>query len=196
MRALPRDQAARHDHGHLHEPPAQAEAGLGAHGTHRRSQPPEPEAARDRADLHLRHRPADGAQGLRRARPLARHEGARPDRRGGHASCATTSTRTSRSRATCAASARRRSSACRRSAPTAASATGAACPVQRPAHEDERPHAQGPEEDRRPRQEGASKWHLLVSTATRGRTRRRVTQEHRDRPGAHQDVVQQHDRRR
>ena len=29
MRALPRDQAARQDHGHLHQPPPQAEAGLG-----------------------------------------------------------------------------------------------------------------------------------------------------------------------
>ena len=30
VRALPRDQAARHDHGDLHEPPAQAEAGVAA----------------------------------------------------------------------------------------------------------------------------------------------------------------------
>jgi translation initiation factor IF-1 len=29
VRALPRDQAARPDHGHLHEPAPQAEAGLG-----------------------------------------------------------------------------------------------------------------------------------------------------------------------
>ena len=29
MRALPRDQAARPDHGHLHQPPPQAEAGVG-----------------------------------------------------------------------------------------------------------------------------------------------------------------------
>ena len=39
--------------------------GRRARGTHRRSQPSEPEAARDRADVHLRHRPADGAQDLR-----------------------------------------------------------------------------------------------------------------------------------
>src|ERR1043166_7398447 len=54
VRALPCDQAARQDHGHLHEPAPQAEAGL-AHGANRRRQHPEPEAARNRADLHLRH---------------------------------------------------------------------------------------------------------------------------------------------
>ena len=64
----------------------------------------------------------------------------------------------------------------------------------RPAHEDERAHAQGPEEDRRPRQEGEVAMAPPRKAAARGRTRRRVQQEHRDRPGAHQDVVQQHDR--
>ena len=73
----------------------------------------------------------------------------------------------------------------------------------RPAHPDERSHAQGPEEDRR-----------RVSARSRTRTDRGCShgspaqerrharphapqgaQEHRRRPGAHQDVVQQHDRR-
>ena len=64
----------------------------------------------------------------------------------------------------------------------------------RAAHEDERAHPQGPEEDRRSREEGEVDGTSSKEAAARGRTRRRVKQEHRDRPGAHQDVVQQHDR--
>ena len=54
---MPRDPAERPDHGHLHEPAPQAEAGLD--GPNRRRQPPAREAARGRAHVHLRHRPLD-----------------------------------------------------------------------------------------------------------------------------------------
>src|SRR3954454_18161373 len=81
VRALPRHQAAWAHHGHLHEPAPQAAAGLAKapvkerFGSYRRCESSEPEAARDRADLHLRDRTAVGAEDLRRPRPLARHEG-------------------------------------------------------------------------------------------------------------------------
>ena len=74
-----------------------------------------------------RDRPAERAQDLRRARALARHEGARPDRGRGRQAARPHRPSTTRSRATSAASARRRSSACPRSAPTAACATAATC---------------------------------------------------------------------
>jgi small subunit ribosomal protein S13 len=48
---VPRDQAARSHHGHLHQSAAQAKAGLS--GTNRRRQPSAREAARGRPDLHL-----------------------------------------------------------------------------------------------------------------------------------------------
>ena len=68
-------------------------------------------------------------------------------------------------------------------------------PVQRSAHEDQRAHPQGREEDRRTRQEGQVAWRLLARQRPAVARRRRVKKEHRHRPGAHQDVVQQHDRR-
>ena len=67
-------------------------------------------------------------------------------------------------------------------------------PGARPAHEDERAHAQGPEEDRRTRQEGEVGHG--TSSQIRGPRPHAAPgpEEHRHRPGAHQDVVQQHDR--
>ena len=67
---------------------------------------------------------------------------------------------------------------------------------QRAADKDERPHAQGSEEDRRARQEG-NEVERLGSSPPSGNTDSQSPsrqEEHRDRPGAHQDIVQQHDR--
>ena len=83
VRALPRDQAARSDHGHLHESSTQAKAGL-ATGTNRRSQSSQSEASQDRADVHLWDRTADGAQGRNRPRSHRGHEDLGPHGRGGH----------------------------------------------------------------------------------------------------------------
>ena len=90
---------------------------------------------------------------------------------------------------------RRRSSASPRSARTAGIRHRRGLPVQRPAHEDERAHPQGPEEDRRPREEGEVSG-ASPETGDPWSHPPPRQEEHRDRPGAHQDVVQQHDRRR
>src|SRR3954471_4218403 len=110
-------------------------------------------------------------------------------------SSATTSTRTTRSRVTSAASGRRRSSACPRSARTAACGTGATC--RRAASARRRTRARGRARRRpsaaarRARSNGASS-QSRSDPCSHPPSR---PQEHRDRPGAHQDVVQQHDRR-
>ena len=61
---MPDHPPARTRDGHLHEPPAQAAAGLrSTHGTHRRRRPAAREARGDRPDLHLRRRPHPRAGG-------------------------------------------------------------------------------------------------------------------------------------
>ena len=65
-------------------------------------------------------------------------------------------------------------------------------PGPRPAHPDQRPHPQGPEEDRRRQEEG----HEVMAKPSRGgrRPRKQRAQERHLRRGAHQELVQQHDR--
>ena len=58
---MPSHPPERADHGHLLQPPPQAEAGLD--GPNRRRQPSPREAARGRAHLHLRDRPLHRVQG-------------------------------------------------------------------------------------------------------------------------------------
>ena len=65
---------------------------------------------------------------------------------------------------------------------------------RRPAHQDERTHPQGPEEDRRTREEGQVDGASEEAGGPWPHPSPRP-QEHRGRPGAHQDVLQQHDRR-
>ena len=115
--------------GHLHQPAPQAAAGIGSHGTNRRSRHPPGEATRDLTHLHLRHRPHDrqkvcAATGIDATPGCATS----PTRRS--PASATGSTPTSRSRVTCAATSRRTSTARWRSARTRASATAAACPCE------------------------------------------------------------------
>src|SRR4051794_38609511 len=101
--------------------------------------------------------------------------------------------RTSRSRATFVVSARRRSSACRRSARIAGCGTGATCRhaasarrrTRAPVRAPRRPSAAGRRSNGASAQSRSDPWSHPPPRP----------QEHRDRPGAHQDVVQQHDRR-
>ena len=57
MRQVQGHPPTRRRAGDLREPAAQAEAGLRADGTYRRRRSPAQQAHRDRAHLHLRHRP-------------------------------------------------------------------------------------------------------------------------------------------
>ena len=197
VRALPRDQAARHDHGHLLQPPAQAEAGLGdvarIAGVNLPNQ--------KRLEIGLTYIYGIGQPTARkvcaRARPRPRHEGPRPDRRRGH-EAPRLHRREPRGRGRSSPRPRsRRSSGSRRSAPTAASATGAACPCAGSARRRTRARARA-----RRRPSAAGRRRSVESGAMApprkgdpGSHAPPRPQEHRGRPGAHQDDLQQHDRR-
>ena len=75
-------------HGHLHQSPPQAAAGLRHMARIAGVNLPRQKRRRDRAHVHLRHRPLDRAEGLRRARARPRHEGRATSPRTRSRSCA------------------------------------------------------------------------------------------------------------
>ena len=189
-----RDQAARAHHGHLHESAPQAKAGVTPPGTNRRRQPPEPEASGDRVDLHLRDRAVDRAEDLQGARARPERESERPHRRRGQQASRLHRRRAARSRATCAASAPRRSSACRRSAACAGIRHRRGLPVHGQRTKTNARTRKGPKKT-----VGRGKKAQVNGASSQGSRSPRPhppprQEEHRDRAGAHQDVVQQHDR--
>ena len=196
VRALPRDQAARQDHGHLHATLDTSKGRVRSHGTHRRSQPPEPEAARDRADVHLRDRPA------RRRRRSARRSASSPDTKVRDLTDEeVTKLRDVHRRRTSQVEGdlrRERSQAIKRLGEIGC--LPGHPPPARPARATASARRRTPARARARRRPSAagrrrSKWRLLADSGDPRPHAPPRPQEHRHRPGAHQDVVQQHDRR-
>ena len=164
-----------------------------AHGTHRRHQHPPEQARRDRPDLHLRRRSPDRRTSSS-TRPTIEPDTYVRD---------LTEDEVAKLR-----DAHRRPHGRGRSAPRALAEHQAPdgdrllprhAPSPRPArpraeHEDERPHAQGAQAHAGRRQEEGQARSKMPAPKRPAARPPQAEEEHPDRPGPHQDLLQQHDR--
>ena len=196
LRAVPHHQAARKDARDLHEPATQAAAGLGAWHASQASTFHARSGSRSALTYIYGIGQSTAAEVCADARALAGHEGARPHRRGDHeAPQLHRREPRGRGRPPPRAVAGHQAPEGDRLLPGIRHRRG--LPVNGPAHEDERPHAARA----RRRPSGAarrrSRKDSIGSTTPPGNQDSQPPsrqEEHRDRPGAHQDVLQQHDR--